>query len=359
MISRRAVLTLLGTAAGVAAIARVTRAPGHAPGPCAAVAGGRIRWIVPNAAGGGYDTESRLIERFLERRLGVEIGVDNVPGAGGIAGARAIAGAAPDGRTLGIAGVPGLLAAALAGGPGVPNPATDFTILGRVSRSWHVWATGRGSALTTIDAALTAGETRPLLFAINEVGSANFVSITASAAALGVAVELVAGFDGTRQASLAAMRGDVDLVCFNFETIRDLIEAGDLRPLLQISGPPGLPHAALRGVGTLGGPDGWAARRARARGDDESASSARADALVTLIGTGRVILAPRGLESSLRDCLAAALYDALMSDELRAAAGRTLDVAPAADAAREIHTASDAARALIPDIQAAMQRVRR
>ena len=56
--------------------------------PCDALAGTTIRWIVPFSPGGGYDTSSRILEPFLETRLGAEIVVSNVTGAGGIIGAK-------------------------------------------------------------------------------------------------------------------------------------------------------------------------------------------------------------------------------------------------------------------------------
>ena len=140
-------------------------------GACPSLSGRRLRWIVPNAAGGGYDTESRLLQPLLSRRLGAEIVIDNQAGAGGLVGARAIAGARPDGPTLGILGVPGP-AGRLADGRDRrrPIPSTAFTVLGRIARSWHVWGTGASSPLPTIDAVVAASARRPLVCAINEVG---------------------------------------------------------------------------------------------------------------------------------------------------------------------------------------------
>ena len=54
---------------------------------------GPVRWIVPNAAGGGYDAFSRLLAPYLERGLGARIHVDNIAGAGGLRGATVLSGA--------------------------------------------------------------------------------------------------------------------------------------------------------------------------------------------------------------------------------------------------------------------------
>ena len=64
-----------------------------------------IRMIVPYAAGGLPDTMTRLIGARLGEQLGQQIVVENRGGAGGIAGAEAVARAAPDGYTLLVADV--------------------------------------------------------------------------------------------------------------------------------------------------------------------------------------------------------------------------------------------------------------
>ena len=40
------------------------------------------------------------------------------------------------------------------GNTSAPDPSRDFTVLGRISRSWHVWAVGQKSPLRSIDAGL-------------------------------------------------------------------------------------------------------------------------------------------------------------------------------------------------------------
>ena len=313
---------------------------------------------MPNAAGGGYDTESRLLQPLLERRLGADIVIHNQAGAGGLVGARAIAGARKDGATLGILGVPGLLVASLMGETRAPHPATDFTVLGRIARSWHVWGSGASSPLASIDAVVAASPSRPLICAINEVGSANFVSIAGTAALLGINVEFVGGFAGTRSACLAAMRGDVDLVCFNFETIGDLFRAGDVRPLLQVSVDRISKDHVLDDVPMLGGADGYAVASARTHGGDVDAARRAADGLAQVMGGGRIIVAPAGLPEGLGRCLADAVGDVLASAELRASTRRALDTASADAARADVALAVQAAPRLLPAVGAALARMR-
>ena len=62
------------------------------------------RIIVPYAAGGPIDATARLLAERVKDTLGPVI-IDNKPGGGGNIGADAIAKAAPDGLTIGIAAV--------------------------------------------------------------------------------------------------------------------------------------------------------------------------------------------------------------------------------------------------------------
>jgi len=61
-----------------------------------------IHLIVPYAAGGPLDVTARILAEAVKDSLGTVI-VDNKPGAGGNIGADAVAKAAPDGLTIGIA----------------------------------------------------------------------------------------------------------------------------------------------------------------------------------------------------------------------------------------------------------------
>jgi tripartite-type tricarboxylate transporter receptor subunit TctC len=62
-----------------------------------------VRAILPFAAGGLADITTRIVAEKLGDKLGQRIIVDNQPGAGGIAAARSVLAAPPDGYTLAVA----------------------------------------------------------------------------------------------------------------------------------------------------------------------------------------------------------------------------------------------------------------
>lgn len=61
-----------------------------------------LTMVVPWVAGGGTDAVARVIATAIERDLGQPVNVVNRTGGSGVVGHQAIAGAAPDGYTLGL-----------------------------------------------------------------------------------------------------------------------------------------------------------------------------------------------------------------------------------------------------------------
>lgn len=62
-----------------------------------------VTMVVPWGAGGGTDATARMIAAVLEKELGVPVPVVNRTGGSGVIGHSAIATAAPDGYTIGVA----------------------------------------------------------------------------------------------------------------------------------------------------------------------------------------------------------------------------------------------------------------
>src|SRR5476649_2393799 len=60
----------------------------------------QIRLVLPFGAGGVADVTARIMADKLSEKLGQRVYVENMPGPGGIAAARAVISAAPDGYTL-------------------------------------------------------------------------------------------------------------------------------------------------------------------------------------------------------------------------------------------------------------------
>src|SRR5688572_17964147 len=99
-----------------------------------------IRIVVPYAAGGTSDILARQIGPKITDAWGQPVIVENKPGANGNVGADFVAKSAPDGYTLLLTDLGGLVISASVY-PKLPfNPAKDFTPVVMVSYSPHVLA---------------------------------------------------------------------------------------------------------------------------------------------------------------------------------------------------------------------------
>lgn len=98
--SRRSVaIAISGVLAGLVGLTAVTSAvaEGYPTRP--------VTMIVPWGAGGGTDATARIIASLLEKEVGQPVTVVNRTGGSGVVGHAAIASAAPDGYTIGLATV--------------------------------------------------------------------------------------------------------------------------------------------------------------------------------------------------------------------------------------------------------------
>ncbi len=335
--------------------------PAAGSGPCPEVAGATVQWIVPTPPGGGYDQYSRLISRFYETRLGARIVLEYVAGAGTVRGARRVMEAKPDGRTLGLVNAAALLISRVGGDSAAPDPVTELTILGRVSRTPQLWATGGDSGVRNLDDLYALARKRPIVFGLTEFGSTNPVSAVVASRILGLEYELVPGYQGTSGISLAAIRGEVDIAPLTVEARTGSLEAGDLTPILYFGMQPDPAQIALRGVPCLAGENGAAAVRAAAMGRDVEQARDDARALSVFLGAGRLAAAPRSLPPSLAACLATQLELALRQPDCLAAARLArleIDSAGGEQAGADLVLAREAARRFLPLLEEARRRVR-
>jgi len=314
-----------------------------------------------NGTGGGDDTLSRFIAPHLGRVLGADILVESRGGAAGVIGVRAIRDAIPDGLTLGLINAAGFVAPILAGDRTVPNPTTDLTVLCRISRSRHVWAARMDSPLRSMQDVLKLSRERPVVFPISDLGAVAFISATLTSNLLDLPVKLVAGYEGSRSGVLAALRGEVDLISYNLESIIENIRNRDIRPLLQISDKPLSGDPAFENVPLLGGPDGMAAAHAGSIHHDVEAAKTEATAIAALLGAGRIVVGPPRMNRDLSVCLTNKLKQVLASPDLLSvaeAANVSLDVADGGTALAEFADLDQKSRKFIPIIQSAIERIR-
>ena len=133
-----------------------------------------IRIVIPYAAGGTSDILARQIGPKLTDAWGQPVIVENKPGANGNVGADFVAKSAPDGYTLLLTDLGGLVISASVY-PKLPfNPAKDFTPVVMVSYSPHVLAVHPDVKVNNVKELVAMAKAYPgrLNFAISGIGGA-------------------------------------------------------------------------------------------------------------------------------------------------------------------------------------------
>ena len=194
-----------------------------------------IRIIVPYAPGGPIDVTARQLAERVKDSLGPVI-IENRPGAGGNIGADAVAKAAPDGYTIGIAAVathainPWLFAK-------MPyNAATDFAPITQMLRVPNVLVMNADTAarlkINSLADLIAYARSNPgkLNFGSGGNGSAGHLAGEMFKRDAGVfAVHIP--YNGGNPAQLALLSGQVDFNFDNLATAAPNIKAGKLKAL--------------------------------------------------------------------------------------------------------------------------------
>jgi tripartite-type tricarboxylate transporter receptor subunit TctC len=301
-----------------------------------------------------------LVEPFLERILGAQIAIDNVPGAGGRVGALALSRARPDGRTLGILNGSGFLwernqqlGAAL-------DLARDFTVLARVAARQQVILASSAANARTLEDLVALARRRSIVMGITSADSSNFASLAALTALLDLPAEYVAGYPGSREIILGLLRGDCDITSVDIETFMQMPDLSRAYPLLQIT-PERLPDPRIGTVPHLSGPQGLVSTRPDLFAGNLERTRPIAEAIVAYLELGRLVAGPGGMPPPIRECLqqavASALTDTGFIDAARRAS-RSIDFMAGADVTRALPALTAAVKPIAAVTDAAARRIR-
>ena len=119
-----------------------------------------IKLVLPFGPGGVADVTSRIMADKLGTILGQRVVVENMPGPGGIAAGRAVAGAAPDGYTIAL--VTNGTAISVAAFKSLPfDPVKDFAMVSMVGTFDLVFVVKSESEYKTLADFITAAKAQP------------------------------------------------------------------------------------------------------------------------------------------------------------------------------------------------------
>ena len=195
-----------------------------------------VRVIVPWPPGGGTDVIGRLIAARLSTRLSQTFVVDNRAGAASNIGMAAVAGAAPDGYTLGLA------TSNLAINPALMStmpfdPLKDLAPVALVAKGTYAMAVNPGVPAQNVQQLLALVRQAPDKFNASTagVGSPGHLAAAQLNALAGVNVTPV-HYKGGAPAMNAAVGGETQIMFSSYTTMAPLVQAGKLR-LLAVTGP--------------------------------------------------------------------------------------------------------------------------
>jgi tripartite-type tricarboxylate transporter receptor subunit TctC len=213
-----------------------------------------IRLIVPYAAGGTSDILARQLGPKLSETWGQPVVVENKPGANGNVGADFVAKSAPDGYTLLLTDLGGLVISASVY-PQLPfNPSKDFTPVAMVSYSPHVLAVHPSVPVKNVKELVQHAKANPgkLNFAVSGIGGAPQLAGIEFAQRTGVQWTYIP-YKGGSDAVAAVAAGQADVLFNGMLATWPTVQGGRLRALAissaqRVPSAPDTPTVAEQGL---------------------------------------------------------------------------------------------------------------
>jgi tripartite-type tricarboxylate transporter receptor subunit TctC len=213
-----------------------------------------IRIVVPYAAGGTSDILARQIGPKLSDAWGQPIIVENKPGANGNVGADFVAKSAPDGYTLLLTDLGGLVISASVY-PKLPfDPSKDFSPVAMVSYSPHVLAVHPSVPANDMQQLIQLAKANPgkLNFAISGIGGAPQLAGIEFAQRTGVQWTYIP-YKGGSDAVTAVVAGQADVLFNGMLATWPSVQGGKLKALAissaqRVASAPTTPTVAEQGL---------------------------------------------------------------------------------------------------------------
>ncbi|MGE0851771.1 MAG: tripartite tricarboxylate transporter substrate-binding protein [Hyphomicrobiaceae bacterium] len=189
-----------------------------------------ITVVVPFAAGGPTDVVARILGEHMSQTLGQQLVVENVGGAGGTTGMTRVAGAEPDGYTIGVGNM-GTQSAAPALYPNLKyNPATSFAQVGICNYTPQAIVAKKDTAAKDLKEFLEylKVNSEKLSYGHAGVGSISHVSGTLFNSQFGLKPALVA-YRGTNPALNDLVGGQIDYMVDQSLNVIPQIKGGTIK----------------------------------------------------------------------------------------------------------------------------------
>jgi tripartite-type tricarboxylate transporter receptor subunit TctC len=188
-----------------------------------------VRFVLPFAPAGVADITSRIAAEKLGDKLGQRFVVENQPGPGGIAAARAVLSQAPDGYTLGLVTNGTSISAAIY--KALPfDPVKDFATISTIGSFDLVFASNMESEFKTLADFVSKARAQPGTLnvgTINVGGTQNLAAELLKSSA-GLNFQIIP-YRGTPDVIVALLRNDVHLMVDFYAPMKPTLQEKKIR----------------------------------------------------------------------------------------------------------------------------------
>jgi len=212
-----------------------------------------VRIVLPFGPGGVADITTRTIAPKLSEGLGQQVVVENMPGAGGIRAADAVAKAEPDGHTLLLLTNGNAVSQALF--KSLPyDPLNDFAMISTVGYFSMVIVAGANSKYKTLQDVIAAAKQNPGKLNIGTISPGGTQHLAGELFRSSAGMDaLVVPHKTTGEVVIGVRNGNLDVGVDFIAPLISGIKAGDLRALAVTAGKrqpqlPDVPTAQEAGV---------------------------------------------------------------------------------------------------------------
>lgn len=205
--------------------------------------GKTVHIVVGYAAGGGHDSNARLLARYIGQYIPGKprVVVENMPGAGSLKAVQYLDNGAPTDGTVFTAFSPGLVTESLTKPDHVPVNLNNYSWIGNIAQEIRTCYVRADLGIKNFQdllnhPSITVGETG--------AGSAGYIDAGILKEIFGVKVKPIFGYTGSAEKRIAIERGELDGDCVSFSSIpKQWIEGGKIKILSRGStvAAPGMP----------------------------------------------------------------------------------------------------------------------
>jgi len=222
--NRRAVLSLLGSAAVLPALSASVAAQGYPARP--------IKLVVPFPAGGPADFFGRTLSQGLSNELGQQVVLENRTGMGGATGVDSVAKSQPDGYTIGLSSGSVLSAIPFMTAKFPFDWQKDISLLTLVARVREVLVVHPSVPVNTLPELVAYAKANPRKISFGSAGIGTFTHMAVELLKIEAKIDVVhVPYRGAAPAVNDLLGGHIQMIVLDVPVLLPHIRAGSVRPL--------------------------------------------------------------------------------------------------------------------------------